>query len=196
MKNSINNISSTINDVISRRTEPAPPPAGAATAGREDSSSARGDLISLSELAKKLYALLEKLDNDGNEKELAGFHFIMKQFIENSEGYDINNFVDLLLELENSHRDYFNEILLQADYLRQEELNPRLWLGVLTRLSVEEAISFTDKTNIIFWNTEREQLPRVLVAFLEEVRKILNQYQFSELHKRVDRIDNLGAQNN
>lgn len=191
MKSSINNISSTINDVISRRTEPAPPAGKGGAAGREDSSSPRGDLISLSELAEKLYTLLEKLDEADNEEELTGFHFIMNKFIESAEGYDVHNFVDLMLELENTKRAYFNELLLQANYLREEELNPGLWLGILTRLSMEEALAFTEKTAVIFAEFGREQLVKVLVAFLEDVRKILNRYQFDNSHKRAEKIGEL-----
>ena len=191
MKNSVNNISSTINDVISRRTEPAPPAGSGGAVGREDSHSARGDLISLSDLAEKLYALLRILEEKSQEKELAGFHFIMKQFIDRSEDYDVHNFVNLLLKLEENNRGYFEEILQQANYLEQEDLNPKLWLGALTRLSVDEAISFTDRTTVIFTDTKREQLVKVLVAFLEEVRKILNRLQFDSPEKRAKAISDV-----
>ncbi len=184
----VSNVSSAINEVVSRRTESASPAARGEAAGERERKSGRGDEISLSELAEKLFLLLNILNKDGRERELAGFHYIMKQFIERPDSYEIQNFVDTLLDLHAEYPGHFSEILLQADDLQEKNHNPTLWLGILSRLSPPEAVSFTDISAEIFQLEDREMFVKRLVAFLEEVRQLLNEHQRASRSQRAREI--------
>ncbi len=179
----VKGISSTINEVVSGRpstvAETAP-----ARKKKKDRSRDRGDLIYLSDLAQNLHTLIKFLEEKDWPEEQNGFDFIMEKFIENPDPYPVPEFVEMLVELSGQNPGCFKELLFQARMLQKDDYNPILWLGVLTRLSRSEAESFIECTAEIFSFYEDKDLVRELVAYIEEVRKILNKHQFREAAER------------
>ncbi len=188
MKSRISSISNTINEVVSSRPDADPVPEVKGGEGR-DGYSRDGDALVLSELARKLHQLMEILEEEGLSAENEGFHFIMEKFLENPEVYEVRNFVYTLIEVREMESECFREILRQARHLQAEEHNPNLWLGILTRLSPREVVSFNRVTAEIFTRRNREDFVSELVAFLEEVRKILNEFQHDGVEKRCEKIE-------
>jgi len=154
----------------------------------ESKYSSAGDEIKVSELGRKLRLLLKIIEKEGSEEDLTGFHYIMKEFIKKPDSFAILNFVEVLLTLHKKRWDYFNEVLFQAYILAKDDLNPGLWLGILTRLGVEEAENFIYCTSRIFRQQNRKGVIKELVQYLERVRVIINQYGEEERDRRVKQI--------
>jgi len=189
MKRRVSSISNTINEVVSSRPDAGSVPEVKGGEGRGDDYSRDGDALVLSELARKLHHLMDILEDEELKAENKGFHFIMEKFLENPKVYQVRNFVDTLIEVREMEGECFGKILRQASHLQAEELNPNLWLGILTRLSPREVVSFNRVTAEIFTRRNREDFVSELVAFLEEVRKILNEFQHDGVEKRCEKIE-------
>ncbi|MGM0420267.1 MAG: hypothetical protein ACQEQG_04660 [Bacillota bacterium] len=187
MPGKISSIDTLVNTLVSRKTtentkvEENPE-------FKKDNSRENGDIIQVSGLGKKLKVLLEYLADKASEEEKIGFHFIMEEFISRPDSYDIINFVNSQIFLLNYKRDYLKEALTQAYFLKDQHLNPVLWLGVYSRLIEQEAINFIYITFWIFRYKDRSHRVKNLVIYLEEVRKIINENSYQPLDYRAELI--------
>ncbi|MFN2364139.1 MAG: hypothetical protein ABR596_07575 [Halarsenatibacteraceae bacterium] len=192
MAGKINSINNLVNNIVSRKTAENrkinDDENGNDSAYKKDS----GDAIEVSELGQKLKQLLNYLETEASLKEKVGFHFIMEEFIHRPDSYDIINFVDSQLFLLENRIDYLIEVLNQAYNLKEQELNPVLWLGVYSRLLGSEAINFIYVTSWIFRYQDRSLRIKNLVTYLEEVRRIIDENSFKPIEYRAELIYEAG----
>mgnify|MGYP000246937602 CR=1 FL=1 len=194
MAGKINSINNLVNNIISRKTAENKKinrdESGNNSAYKKDS----GDAIEVSELGQKLKKLLNYLEREASLKEKAGFHFIMEEFINRPDSYDIINFVNSQLFLLENRIDYLIEALNQAYNLKEQGLNPVLWLGIYSRLLGDETVNFIYVTSWIFRYQDRNKRIKNLVAYLEEVRSIIDQNSFKPIEFRADLIYKAGKE--
>lgn len=194
MAGKINSINNLVNNIVSRKTaenrKVGQDKSGHDSAYKKDS----GDAIEVSELGQKLKQLLNYLETEASMKEKAGFHFIMEEFINRPDSYDIINFVESQLFLLENRIDYLIEALNQAYNLKEQELNPVLWLGIYSRLLKVESINFIYITSWIFRYQDRGKRIKTLVTYLEEVRRIIDQNSFQPIEYRADLIYEAGKE--
>lgn len=187
MPGKISNIDTLVNTLVSRKTAENTRIEDASDF-KKDNPRENGDVIQVSGLGKKLKILLKYLARKASEEEKIGFHFIMEEFISRPDSYDIINFVNNQIFLLNYKRDYLKEALTQAYFLKEQQLNPVLWLGVYSRLIDQEAINFIYINFWIFRYKDRRRRVKSLVIYLEEVRKILNDNSYRTLDYRAKLI--------
>lgn len=187
MPGKISNIDTLVNTLVSRKTAENTRIEDASDF-KKDNPRENGDVIQVSGLGKKLKILLKYLARKASEEEKIGFHFIMEEFISRPDSYDIINFVNNQIFLLNYKRDYLKEALTQAYFLKEQQLNPVLWLGVYSRLIDQEAINFIYINFWIFRYKDRRRRVKSLVIYLEEVRKILNDNSYHTLDYRAKLI--------
>lgn len=194
MAGKISSINNLINNIVSRKT------AESRRINEDKPGNDRGykndsrDAIEVSELGQKLKKLLNYLEEEASMKEKVGFHFIMEEFINRPDSYDIINFVDSQLFLLENRIDYLIEALNQAYNLKDQELNPVLWLGIYSRLLADETVNFIYVTSWIFRYQDRNKRVKNLVAYLEKVRKIIDENSFKPLEYRAELIYKAGKE--
>ena len=194
MAGKIKSINNLVNNIVSRKTAEN----RRINEDKADSENGykkkSGDAIEVSELGQKLKKLLNYLEKEASRKERIGFHFIMEEFINRPDSYDIINFVDSQLFLLENRVDYLAEALNQAFKLKNEGLNPVLWLGIYSRLLQVEIVNFIYVTSWIFRYQDRNKRIKNLVAYLEEVRKIIDENSFKPIKYRAKLIYESGKE--
>ncbi len=194
MAGKIKSINNLVNNIISRKTAENRKINGDEARNNSTYQKDSGDAIEVSELGQKLKKLLNYLEKEASMKEKIGFHFIMEEFIDRPDSYDIINFVDSQLFLLENRIDYLIEVLNQAYNLKEQELNPVLWLGVYSRLLGSEAINFIYVTSWIFRYQNRNARIKNLVTYLEEVRRIIDENSLKPIEYRADLIYEAGKE--
>ena len=194
MSGKINSINNLVNNIVSRKTAENRRINEDKTEKEKGYKKKSGDAIEVSELGQKLKKLLNYLERDASSRERIGFHFIMEEFINRPDSYDIINFVDSQLFLLENRVDYLVEVLGQAYNLKEEGLNPVLWLGVYSRLLGAETVNFIYVTSWIFRYQDRNKRIKNLVAYLEEVRKIIDGNSFKPIEYRAELIYKTGKE--
>ena len=194
MAGKINSINNLVNNIVSRKTAENRRINEDKTDSENGYKKKSGDAIEVSELGQKLKKLLNYLEKDASRKERIGFHFIMEEFINRPDSYDIINFVDSQLYLLENRLDYLVEALNQAYNLKNEGLNPVLWLGIYSRLLQVEIVNFIYVTSWIFRYQDRNKRIKNLVAYLEEVRKIIDENSFKPIKYRAKLIYESGKE--
>ncbi|MFW6382394.1 MAG: hypothetical protein ACOCZZ_02775 [Bacillota bacterium] len=194
MAGKIKSINNLVNNIISRKTAENRKINGDEARNNSTYQKDSGDAIEVSELGQKLKKLLNYLEKEASMKEKIGFHFIMEEFIDRPDSYDIINFVDSQLFLLENRIDYLIEVLNQAYNLKEQELNPVLWLGVYSRLLGSEAINFIYVTSWIFRYQNRSARIKNLVTYLEEVRRIIDENSLKPIEYRADLIYEAGKE--
>lgn len=194
MAGKINSINNLVNNIVSRKTAENRKVNEDESGNDSAYKKGSGDAIEVSELGQKLKKLLNYLEKEASMKEKVGFHFIMEEFINRPDSYDIMNFVDSQLFLLENRIDYLIEALNQAYNLKEQELNPVLWLGIYSRLLGDETVNFIYITSWIFRYQDRNKRIKKLVSYLEEVRRIIDENSFKPIEYRAELIYEAGKE--